>query len=133
MGLDERAIRELHSSWIDAVNAGDLARLLSLMADDVMFLGPGETPFGRDAFSPRLSAAHDQARINCISELLDVVVVSEVAYTLSRDTLSVTPRAEGEEMRFAGYRSTVYCKQPDSRWLLARDTHTLLPVAKLVA
>ena len=133
MGPDERAIRELHLTWIDAVNTGDLAGLLSSMADDVLFLGPGETPSGRDAFSPRLSAAHKQARIICTSELQDVVVAGEVAYTLSRDTLSVTPRAGGEEMRFAGYRSTVYRKQPGSRWLLARDTHTLSPVAKLGA
>ena len=133
MGSDERAIRELHLTWIDAVNTGDLVGLLSSMVDDVMFLGPGEAPFGRDAFSPRFSAAHEQARINCISELQDVVVVGEVAYTLSRDTLSMTPRAGGGEMRFAGYRSTVYRKQPDGRWLLARDTHTLSPVAKLGA
>jgi uncharacterized protein (TIGR02246 family) len=133
MASDERAIRQLHLTWIDAVNTGDLVGLLRSMADDVMFLGPGETPSGRDAFSSRLSAAHRQARINCGSELQDVVVVGEVAYTLSRDTLSVTPRAGGEEMRFAGYRSTVYRKQPDSRWLLARDTHTLSPVAKLGA
>lgn len=133
MGTDEQAIRELHLSWIDAVNTGDLVGLLSSMADEVIFLGPGETPSGRDAFSSRFSAAHEQARINCISELQDVVVVGEVAYTLSRDTVSMTPRAGGEEMRFAGYRSTIYRKQPDRGWLLARDTHTLSPVAKLGA
>ena len=131
MGHDERAIREVHSTWIDAVNAGDLAYLLSLMADDVVFLNPGQAPFGRDGFSPGFSAAHQQARINCISELEDVVVVGEVAYTLSRDSLSVTPRAGGEAMQLAGHRITVYRKQPDGRWLLARDAHTLSPVAKL--
>lgn len=133
MGPDEQAIREVHMTWINAVNTGDLACLLKLMADDVIFLGPGETPFGRDAFSPRIAAAHNRSRINCISELQDVVVVGEVAYTLSRDTLSVVPRSGGEERRFAGYRSTVYRKQPDSRWLLARDTHTLSPVSELGA
>jgi len=30
---DERAIREVHTIWIDAVKAGDLVRLLTLMAD----------------------------------------------------------------------------------------------------
>ena len=60
MGSDERAIREVHSTWIDAVNAGDLARLLSLMADDVVFLNPGEECIGRDGFSPKFSAAHQQ-------------------------------------------------------------------------
>ena len=131
MGSDERAIREVHSTWINAVNAGDLVCLLSLMADDVVFLSPGQAPVGRDGFSPNFSAAHQQARINCISELEDVVVVGEVAYTLSRDSLSVTPRTGGEAMQLAGHRITVYRKQPDGRWLLARDAHTLTPVAKL--
>ena len=130
MGSDEQAIRELHSTWIDAVNAGDLVRLLTLMADDVVFLNPGRAPFGRDGFSPGFSAAHKQARISCISELEEVVVVGEVAYTRSRDSLSVIPRAGGEAMQLAGHRITVYRKQRDGRWLLARDAHTLSPVEK---
>jgi uncharacterized protein (TIGR02246 family) len=91
MGPDERAIREVHSTWIDGVNAGDLVSLLRLMADDVVFLNPGQAPFGREGFSPGFKAAHQQATINCISALEDVVVVGEVAYTLSRDSLSVAP------------------------------------------
>lgn len=130
MGPDERAIRELHSTWIAAVNAGDLARLLSLMADDVVFLNPGHAPLGRDGFSPGFSATHQQARVVCVSELEDVVVVGEVAYTRAQDALSVTPRAGGEAVQLAGHRLTVYRKQPDGRWLLARDAHTLSPVAK---
>jgi uncharacterized protein (TIGR02246 family) len=131
MGPDERAIREVHSTWIEAVNAGDVVRLLSLMADDVVFLNPGQVPFRRDGFPAGFTAAHQQARINCISELEDVVVVGEVAYTLSRDSLSVTPRAIGEAAQLAGNRIAVYRKQPDGRWLLARDAHTLSPVTKL--
>src|SRR4051794_32619487 len=99
MGRDEQAIRGVHSSWIDAVNAGDLACLLGLMADDVVFLNPGRAPFGRDGFTAGFSAAHEQARIRCVSELEEVVIVGEVAYTRSRDSLSVTPRAGGAAMR----------------------------------
>jgi uncharacterized protein (TIGR02246 family) len=130
MRPDEQAIRALHSTWIDAVNAGDLVRLLTLMADDVVFLSPGRAPLGRDEFSPGFSAAHQQSRIHCVSELEEVVVVGEVTYTRARDSLSVTPRAGGEAMQLAGHRITVYRKQPDGRWVLARDAHTLTPVAK---
>ena len=105
--------------------------VFDLMANDVVFLNPGQAPFGRDGFPAGFSAAHQQARIKCISELEDVVVVGEVAYPLSRDSLSVTPRATGEATQLAGHRITVYRKQPDGRWLLARDAHTLSPVAKL--
>ena len=130
MEPDERAIRQVHSTWIEAVNAGDLGRLLSLMADDAVFLNPGRAPFGRDGFSDGFSAAHKQVRINCISELEEVVVVGEVAYTRSRDSLSVIPRAGGKAKQLAGHRITVYRKQPDGRWVLARDAHTLSPLEK---
>ncbi len=131
MGPDERDIREVHSTWIDAVNGGDWARLLTLMADDVVFVNPGHAPFGRDGFSANFSAAHQQLRIHCSSELEEVVVVGDVAYTRSRDKLSVSPRVGGEAAQFSGYRITVYRKQPDGRWLLARDAHTLSPVETL--
>ena len=131
MGPDERAVREVHSTWIDAVNAGDLARLLTLMADDVVFLNPGREPFGRDLFSVVFPAAHKQYRLRCISELEEVVVVAgEVAYTRARDSLSAAPIDGGEPMQLAGHRLTVYRKHPDGRWLLARDAHTLSPVQR---
>jgi len=128
LGSDESAIREVHTTWIDAVNAGDLARLLSLMADDVVFANPGQAPFGRDGFPDGFSTAHQQFRIHCISDLEEVVVAGEFAYTLCRDSLSVTPRAGGEATELAGHRITMYRKQPDGRWLLAHDAHTLSPV-----
>jgi len=95
-----------------------------------VFLNPGRAPIGRDGFSSTFSAAHQRMLIRCTSELEEVVVVGEVAYTRSRDALSVTPRAGGEVTQLAGYRITVYRKQPDGRWLLARDAHTLSPVEK---
>jgi|SRR5437868_12980338 len=119
MASDEREIRTVHSTWIDAVNAGDLARLLT----------PGQAPFGREGFSSNFRTAHQQMRICCTSELEEVIVVGEVAYTRSRDALSVTPRAGGKAAQFAGHRMTVYRKQRDGRWLLSRDVHTLSAVA----
>lgn len=129
MEPEEREIRQVHSIWIDAVNGGDLDALLTLMADDAVFLGPGQAPLGRDGFTANFSDAHQRLRIRCRSELEEVVVVGEVAYTRSRDALSVAPRADGEATQLDGYRMSVYRKQPDGRWFLARDAHTLSPVA----
>lgn len=101
------------------------------MTDDVVLLSPGQAPLGRDGFSANFSAAHHQFRIRCSSELEEVVVIGEVAYTRSRDALLVTPRAGGKATELAGYRITIYRKQPDSRWLLARDAHTLSAIEEL--
>jgi uncharacterized protein (TIGR02246 family) len=129
MESDERSIREVHATWIDAVNVGDLVRLLSLMTDDIVFLNQGGAPFGRDGFPPGFLDAHPESLIHCISELEEGVVVGEVAYTLCRDSLSVTPRTGGKATELAGHRITIYRKQPDGRWLLARDANTLSPLA----
>jgi uncharacterized protein (TIGR02246 family) len=129
MQSPEHAIRTVHGIWIDAVNAGDLDRLLSLMTDDVVFLNPGRAAFGRDGFPAGFSKAHQQFAIRCISELNEVVVVGDLAYTVCRDSLALTPHAGGEATKLAGNRLTVYRQQADGRWLLARDAHTLSPAA----
>src|SRR5207302_8596290 len=111
-----------------AVNAGDPVRLLTVLADDVVFLNPGQAPFGRDGFPVGFSAAHQQSRIRCISELEEVVIAGEVAYTLCRASLSVPPRAGGEATELAGHRITIYRMQLDGRCFLALDANTLSPV-----
>jgi uncharacterized protein (TIGR02246 family) len=60
-GSDEGAIREVHSSWIDAVNAGDLPRLLTLMTDDALFLNPGKEPLGRREFPNGFLIGHQRS------------------------------------------------------------------------
>jgi uncharacterized protein (TIGR02246 family) len=133
MESDERAVRETHATWINAVNAGDLNRLLTMLADDAVLIGPGQAPFRRNEFPAFFSAALKQSRFICTSDLEEVVVVGEFAYTRARDSLSMTPlTGDGPAvaMQFAGHRLTVYRKHAGGRWLLARDAHTLLPVEK---
>ena len=127
MSPDEQKIRAVHSIWIKAVNAAELDRLLTLTTDDLVLLNPEGAPIGREGFAAKFSDAHQRLQIDCRSELEEVVVVGSVAYTRSRDTLSVTPRDGGPTTHLSGYRLTVYRQQPDGRWLLARDAHTFSP------
>jgi uncharacterized protein (TIGR02246 family) len=47
----ERQIRELIDSWIAASNAHDVAALIGMMTDDIVFLTPGRAPFGKAEFA----------------------------------------------------------------------------------
>jgi uncharacterized protein (TIGR02246 family) len=129
MSSDQQQVRELHSTWIDAVNAANLDCLLSLMTDDAVFLNPGRAPLDGAGFSANFSSAHRKVGIRCSSELEEVVIAGGVAYTRSRDTLSVTPRDGGAAMQLSGHRMTVYRRRA-GHWLLARDAHTLTAVDK---
>ncbi len=128
MSDDERAIREVQSVWFDASAKGDLSRVLSLMAEDVVFLVAGRPPFGRDEFAASFSANAKQVQMSGSAEFEEVVVVGDVAYARGRLAVSVTPMAGGSPKRLAGYTLTVFRKQPDGRWVLARDANLLTQV-----
>jgi ketosteroid isomerase-like protein len=52
MQRDEKAIRNLIGKWMRATSAGDLDRVPALMADDVVFLVPGQPPLRGKKSSP---------------------------------------------------------------------------------
>lgn len=104
MKSEEQAIRQLHDTWIAAVNAGDLERLLAMIADDLVLINPEGAPMGREGFVEKFSGAHQLFHIDCRSALKEVVVAGDVAYTHSHDTLAIAPKAGGEAVHLAGYR-----------------------------
>jgi uncharacterized protein (TIGR02246 family) len=84
MSEDESAIRELVATWMAASKAGDLDTVLSLMADDVIFMVPGREPFGKEEFaaasrSMTTSASKAQAtsrRSRCLATGLICTIAS---------------------------------------------------------
>ncbi len=125
---DDLAIRRLIADWLDATTARDLTRLLPLMADDVVFLSAGQPPMiGRDAFARAFEAGRKVHRLSGTVTVEEVVVCGDVAYTRTHLTITVTPIAGGAAMRLAGHSLSVLRKQPDGRWVMARDANLLTP------
>src|SRR5437868_11021445 len=122
MSSDEQAIRDLQAQWLAASKRGDMQQVLSLMTDDVVFLTPGQPPFGREKFAAGPPAGASP-KIDETAEFEEVIVVGDVAYARGRLALAITPPAGGEPKRLAGYTLTIFRKQPDGRWLLARDAN----------
>jgi uncharacterized protein (TIGR02246 family) len=123
---DERAIRAVIDTWFAATRAGDLATVLELMTDDVVFMVPGHAPFGKAEF-----AASFQGMANVVmdgrSEIVELRVLGEWAYLRNHIDLTVTP-ADGVPVRRAGYTLTLLRKERDGRWRLARDANLLAKV-----
>lgn len=124
MTPDERAIRDLIATWNRASEAGDDATVLSLMSDDVVFLGPGRAPMGKKEFAAAqgtMSAYH----IEGVSDVREVSVSGDLAYAWTQLTVSMTPVAGGETVRRGGPTLTIFRRLPDGRWVLARDANML--------
>ena len=123
---DERAIRKLIDTWMDASKAGDIKTVLGLMSDDVVFMVPGREPFGKEAFASA-SEGMKGVEIDGRSEIVELIVVDTWAYLRNRLEMTMTPPG-GSPQRRAGYTLTILRKEPDGRWLLARDANLLAPL-----
>jgi len=125
MSDDERAIRELVATWHRATAAGDLERILSLMAEDVVFLTPGRPPMrGKEAFAPGFRALIQTHRIESTGTIEEIHIVGDWAFFWAHLTVTVTP-SNGPPTRRAGNALTVLRRQAGGAWVLARDANML--------
>ncbi len=125
---DEQSIRTLIAAWHGATISGDLAQLLKLMADDVVFLRPGQPPMrGKDAFANSFRTVSKQQRIVPQGEVKELVVSGDLAYCWTNLSVTVTPLHEGLPMRLSGNTLTVLRKQAESFWVITRDANMLTP------
>jgi len=127
---DEQQIRELVATWMSATKAGDIATVLSLMTDDVVFLVAGQQPLGKEQFAVAMkpqAAGAPMPNIDGHSEIQEVQVTGNFAYMWSRLNVEMT-MPDGKVTQRAGHTLSVFRKTA-GRWQLARDANLLTPVS----
>jgi uncharacterized protein (TIGR02246 family) len=118
---DEGAIRELIATWMRASEAGDINTVLSLMADDVIFLVPGREPFGKDDFR-RASETMKGLRLTGTSDVREIKVLGDWAYIRNYIEIAITPPG-GTPIRRTGHTLSIVRRQLDGKWVLWRDAN----------
>jgi uncharacterized protein (TIGR02246 family) len=128
---DERQIRDLIATWLRASTEGDLATILKLMAEDVIFLMAGQPPMrGREAFANASRAAEGHFKMKAESEVQEIKVFGSGAYCWTKMKLTIKPLPSGPEEHRAGYTLSVLRKEPAGNWVLLRDANMLAPEHK---
>jgi uncharacterized protein (TIGR02246 family) len=126
MTEDERAIRNLVDTWMFATQKGDIETVLNLIADDVVFMVPGQKPFGKETFAAA-SRGMMTARFEGRSDIEELKVIGNWAYLRNYIDMTITPE-HGAPVHRAGYTLTILRKQEDGRWVLARDANLVTAV-----
>jgi len=124
MTQDEQAIRELVATWMAASKRGDTETVLSLMADDVLFMVRGREPFGKEEFAAAARGMTD-SRIEGTSEIQEIEVNGDRAYLRNRLTITVTPEGGEPLLQRSGYTLSILREEKDGRWVLIRDANLL--------
>jgi uncharacterized protein (TIGR02246 family) len=131
MTTDEQEIRQLVQTWMQATKAGDVQKVLSLMAEDVVFLVPGRPPMqGKNAFASALRAQSSQGppQFEGTSEIQEIQVIGDWAFMWTKLSVKMTPPG-GAPVARAGHTLSVL-KKEQGKWVLARDANMLAPVAE---
>ena len=121
---DESAIRTLIDTWMKASKAGDVATVLSLMADDVVFMVPGQKPFGKAEFAA-MSEGMKKVAFAGKSDIQEIRVLGDWAYLRNYLEVTVTPPGGAAPVRRSGYTLTILRKEADVRWRVVRDANLL--------
>src|SRR6478672_7654464 len=126
---DKEKIQEVVTTWICATAKGDLETVLSLIAEDAVFLLSDQPPMrGQEAFAGSLRSALEQVRIEGKPDIREIHVAGDYAFCWNQLSLTATPLQGGPAQRRAGPTLSVFRKEPDGRWILFRDANMLKAV-----
>jgi len=125
VNTEEQAIRKLVADWHSSTATGDVDAILPLMANDVVFLVAGQTPFGRDAFERGLRSILKTHRIESSGQIKEIQVSGDMAYCWSHLNVRVYPLSGGASTIRSGNALSVLRKQPSGAWQITRDANML--------
>ena len=128
MNKDEQAIRGLVDTWMRATLAGDLDRVLELMAEDVVFLGAGRPPMrGKEAFAAASRAMEGKVTVDGKADVQEVLVFGDGAYSWTELTVVMHPVDGSAPTERRGPALSVLRRNPDGRWVIFRDANMVAP------
>ena len=122
---DEQQIRALVATWMTATAAGDVDRVLELMDEEIVFLGPGRPMMrGRDAFANASRSMEGKVRFEGVSDIQEIKVFGDWAYIWNQLTVTTHPADGGQPTRRSGPVLSVLRKK-DGRWAIYRDANMI--------
>ena len=114
------------AEWRRLTAEGNLDGLLSLLADDVVFLTPGNQPISKEDFAKGFREVSAKARTEAIQDVKEIRASGDIAAAWSHLTVVLTPKDGGKKSEASGYVLTIFHRSPSGKWLLARDANLVV-------
>jgi uncharacterized protein (TIGR02246 family) len=127
--LEKQKVQQVIEAWLRASKTNDTEALSRLMAEDVVFLVPGQEPMrGRSAF---LAAARSPNRkfrfVEGTPKIQEIHIAGNFAICWNHLDVTLASQPDGKLHRHAGHILSVFRKEPDGSWVLFRDANLLTP------
>lgn len=119
---DTTAINKIWNQYTVGCNTGDLDLWISLWTDNGIQMPP-DTParIGKEQIREKMKPLFDQFIIKIAITCEEVRVTGDLAFSRGTYTISTTPKAGGETTKLSGKYLTIFERQADGSWKIARD------------
>jgi uncharacterized protein (TIGR02246 family) len=124
---DEAAIRQLSASWLAAVNAKDLGRIIDLVTDDVVFLLPEGPPVvGKTAVEELYRRLFSGFELEQSVEIEDIYIAGDRGFIWGTDSLKINPLKGGQQKQTKMLGMTIVQRQPDGPWKISHGINNMV-------
>ncbi len=125
---DQNAIEGLSAQWVTSVNGKNVALLMELVTDDVVFLIPNAPAVkGKAAAEQMFKALFAQYDLEISETITETQVTGGSAVSLTEVTRKLTPVKGGTAIDAAGSGMMVVRKDTEGSWKISRVVNTLAP------
>lgn len=111
-----------HEAFMTALNTGDVAGLLDVIASDAVFMPPTETAVvGKEAIGTWFASFFGAFSASAEVSDREVLVGGDLAVESGSFGWTLTPVSEGEPIQETGKFVAIWERQADGSWQVVRD------------
>ena len=118
---DVQAVRGLIDGWVEAVNSNDREQIMSLVAEDLEMIPPGEQPVKGAEAHQLLRGFFDSFTLRLKSPTLELILSGDWAFRRYAYQLTLTSKDGGDSVTHEGQGIHMFRRQSDGSWKFAKD------------
>lgn len=120
MNLPE-SLKKQHQKWINVVNNGNIDEYTGILADDAVWIPPGQQPIiGRAAFKQWITPFASKFSYEFSISEERFIVSGNWAFERAQFTSKMTPNAGGEPMTHSGTFTVLWYRSEEGKWYIER-------------
>jgi uncharacterized protein (TIGR02246 family) len=123
---DEAAIKQMILEWKEAVLHRDISRLLSFIADDAVFMPPGQPLIrGKAEVEAMYKTAFEKFHMEQDFEVEEIQIAGDFAFFWGVDSAQLIPMEGGLTVNARGMGISILKRQSDGSWKFYRGINNM--------
>lgn len=115
------SLKKQHQKWIDVVNNEDIDAYANIIAEDAVWMPPGQQPIiGREAFKQWLAPFFERYSYNFSISEEQFIVSGDWAFERAKFTSKMTQNSGGDSMTHSGTFTVLWYGGKNKNWCIDR-------------